>query len=85
MLLTNQKKTQVAAIYIAGEAIGAVSQILFADRLGRLRFMQLQCVLVTIGCAIQAGSVNIGMFLAGRVLAGIAVGYVGGRPLPPHP
>ncbi|CAK7215965.1 hypothetical protein SEUCBS140593_002708 [Sporothrix eucalyptigena] len=68
----------VAAIYIAGEAIGAVSQILFADRLGRLRFMQLQCVLVTIGCAIQTGSVNIGMFLAGRVLAGIAVGALSG-------
>ncbi|KIH87462.1 MFS monosaccharide transporter (Hxt8) [Sporothrix brasiliensis 5110] len=68
----------VAAIYIAGEAIGAVSQVLFADRLGRLRFMQLQCVLVTIGCAIQTGSVNIGMFLAGRVLAGIAVGALSG-------
>lgn len=68
----------VAAIYIAGEAIGAVSQILFADRLGRLRFMQFHCVLVTIGCAIQTGSVNFGMFLAGRVLAGIAVGALSG-------
>lgn len=32
------------------------------------------CVLVTIGTVIQTASTNIGMFLAGRALAGIAVG-----------
>jgi predicted MFS family arabinose efflux permease len=36
--------------------------------------MQLMCVVVTVGCVIQTASVNIGMFLAGRVLAGFAVG-----------
>lgn len=49
-------------------------QTLIADRLGRLRFMELMCVVVTIGTIIQTASVNIGMFLAGRVLAGFAVG-----------
>lgn len=44
------------------------------DKLGRLRFMELLCVIVTIGTAIQTAAVNIGMFLAGRVLAGYAVG-----------
>jgi predicted MFS family arabinose efflux permease len=68
--------TQVVAVYIAGEAIGALTQILLLDKLGRLRFMQMQCILVTIGTIIQTASVNIGMFLAGRVIAGIAVGYV---------
>ena len=51
-------------------------QILIADQLGRRRFMQLQCVIVTIGAAIQTGSVDMGMFLAGRILSGIAVGFV---------
>lgn len=51
-------------------------QIAIADKLGRIRFMQLQCIIVTVGCAIQTASVNIGMFLAGRILAGIAVGLV---------
>ncbi|KAI1339755.1 general substrate transporter [Xylariaceae sp. FL0016] len=64
----------VVAVYIAGEAIGAIMQILIADELGRLRFMQLACILVTVGCAIQTAATSIGMFLAGRVLAGIAVG-----------
>jgi predicted MFS family arabinose efflux permease len=66
----------VGSIYIAGEAGGAMLQILIADKLGRIRFMQLACIIVTIGCAIQTASVNLGMFLAGRIISGIAVGCV---------
>ena len=64
----------VVAVYIAGEACGALTQTLVGDKLGRIRFMQMMCVIVTIGTIIQTASVNIGMFLAGRVLAGYAVG-----------
>ncbi|KAJ5628544.1 Major facilitator superfamily domaingeneral substrate transporter [Penicillium lividum] len=64
----------VVAVYIAGEALGALTQTFIGDKLGRIRFMQLMCVIVTIGTVIQTASVNIGMFLAGRVLAGYAVG-----------
>lgn len=38
--------------------------------------MMVMCVIVTVGTVIQTASINIGMFLAGRVLAGVAVGYV---------
>ncbi|KAK4613452.1 Galactose transporter [Fulvia fulva] len=64
----------VVAVYIAGEAVGAFLQTFTGDLLGRLRFMQLMCIIVTIGVVIQTAAVNMGMFLAGRVLAGIAVG-----------
>ncbi|OTA52937.1 putative MFS monosaccharide transporter [Hypoxylon sp. EC38] len=64
----------VVAVYIAGEAVGALGQTFIGDRLGRIRFMQLLCIIVTIGTAIQTASVNIGMFLAGRAIAGMAVG-----------
>lgn len=64
----------MVAVYIAGEAVGALTQTAIADKVGRLRFMEMMCVIVTIGTAIQTASVNIGMFLAGRVLAGYAVG-----------
>ncbi|XWW97828.1 hypothetical protein V2A60_005815 [Cordyceps javanica] len=64
----------VVAVYIAGEAGGALMQTVVADRMGRIRFMQMMCVVVTVGTAIQTGAVNIGMFLTGRVLAGFAVG-----------
>ncbi|KAH8703560.1 putative MFS monosaccharide transporter [Talaromyces proteolyticus] len=64
----------VVSVYIAGEAVGALTQTAIGDKLGRVRFMQLMCIVVTIGCVIQTASVNIGMFLAGRVLSGFAVG-----------
>lgn len=64
----------VVAVYIAGEAGGALLQTAVGDQLGRIRFMQLMCIIVTIGTTIQTASVNIGMFLAGRAIAGFAVG-----------
>ncbi|ROV96516.1 hypothetical protein VMCG_07840 [Cytospora schulzeri] len=64
----------IVAVYIAGEAVGALAQTAVADKLGRVRFMMVMCVIVTIGTVIQTASINIGMFLAGRVLAGVAVG-----------
>ncbi|KAG8625774.1 hypothetical protein KVT40_006175 [Elsinoe batatas] len=68
----------VVSTYIAGEALGSIGQILLLDKLGRSRFMQLACIIVTIGTVIQTASVNIGMFLAGRIIAGIAVGALSG-------
>lgn len=64
----------VVAIYIAGEAVGALLQTAIGDKIGRIRFMQLSCIIVTIGTSVQTGAVNMGMFLAGRAIAGIAVG-----------
>jgi predicted MFS family arabinose efflux permease len=65
---------QVVAVYIAGEAAGALTQTFIGDKLRHIRFMQLMCVAATIGTSIQTAAVNIAMFLAGRVLAGFAVG-----------
>ncbi|KAK3074510.1 hypothetical protein LTR53_002992 [Teratosphaeriaceae sp. CCFEE 6253] len=64
----------VVAIYIAGEAGGALTQTFLGDRLGRIRFMQMMCVIVTIGTIVQTASINMGMFLGGRAIAGFAVG-----------
>lgn len=64
----------VVAVYIAGEASVPSSKLWRATKLGRIRFTQLMCVIVTIGTTIQTASMSIGMFLAGRTLAGFAVG-----------
>lgn len=45
-----------------------------ADRFGRKGSMEIAVVIFTIGSAIQAGAINIGMALAGRIIAGFAVG-----------
>jgi MFS family permease len=36
----------IVATFIAGEAIGAITQSLFGDQLGRKCFMQIMCILV---------------------------------------
>ena len=64
----------IVSLYTAGEAVGSVMQMVIGDKLGRRRFMQLAAVIVTIGTTIQTSSINIGMFLAGQFVAGIAVG-----------
>ncbi|KAL1696619.1 general substrate transporter [Schizophyllum commune] len=64
----------IVATYIAGEAVGAITQSIIGDKLGRKRFMQLMCLIVTVGTVIQTAAQNYGMFLAGRILTGIAVG-----------
>ncbi|KAE9403739.1 general substrate transporter [Gymnopus androsaceus JB14] len=71
----NTAKTgAIVASYIAGECVGAMLQMAFGDKLGRKRFMQWLCILVTIGTVIQTAAQNYPMFLAGRILTGIAVG-----------
>lgn len=64
----------VSSVYIAGEAIGSITQVFFGDRFGRIRFMEIACVVVTIGAILQTAAINLGMFLAGRVIAGLGVG-----------
>ncbi|KIK64919.1 hypothetical protein GYMLUDRAFT_194669 [Collybiopsis luxurians FD-317 M1] len=64
----------IVATYIAGEAIGAILQMIIGDKLGRKRFMQALCIVVTIGTVIQTAAANFAMFLVGRILTGMAVG-----------
>ena len=54
--------------------MGALIQTLIGDKLGRIRYMQLNCIIVTIGVVIQTASVSLAMFLVGRAIAGMAVG-----------
>ena len=68
----------VVSSYIAGETVGSLLQVAISDRLGRLRFMELMCIIVTLGVSLQTGARNIGMLLAGRAIAGIGVGGLSG-------
>ncbi|KAK1222994.1 hypothetical protein PQX77_014140 [Marasmius sp. AFHP31] len=73
----------IVATYIAGEAVGAIIQMALGDKLGRKRFMQMMCLVVTVGTVIQTAAQNYAMFLVGRILTGVAVppesrGTIGG-------
>ncbi|KIX06105.1 uncharacterized protein Z518_04079 [Rhinocladiella mackenziei CBS 650.93] len=58
----------------AGSAIGAAGCSYFADRLGRKRTIQLAAIVLVIGAAICAGSVDNAMFLVGRLINGFGIG-----------
>ena len=64
----------VASLYYAGQAIGCLLQVLVADRIGRLRFLQLLTSVAAIGPVIQAVATNMNIFIIGRAIAGLPTG-----------
>ncbi|KAJ5874235.1 uncharacterized protein N7529_002665 [Penicillium soppii] len=65
-----------SGLFAGGGAIGAMLLAWLADKTGRVRSMQVTCVICIISGAIQGGSVHIAMFLIGRFLSGIGVGLM---------
>lgn len=55
----------------AGAIVGCFLQAWTADYFGRKRTLQLGCVVLIVGGALCSGAVNMGMFLAGRFIAGV--------------
>ncbi|KAK5114098.1 hypothetical protein LTR62_002667 [Meristemomyces frigidus] len=60
----------------AGAIIGCLTSAWTADAYGRRRTIQLGCAILIVGGALCSGSANIGMFLAGRVIAGMGAGIL---------
>lgn len=58
----------------AGSAVGALASAWFADRYSRKTTIQGAAVVLSAGAAICAGSVNVAMFLAGRLVNGLGIG-----------
>ncbi|CAD6585392.1 MAG: hypothetical protein TREMPRED_004125 [Tremellales sp. Tagirdzhanova-0007] len=63
----------VVSIIYAGAILGGFGMGL-ADRWGRQKTIVYYSVISIIGCVLQAAAVNIGMMIAGRLLAGFAMG-----------
>lgn len=60
--------------YNIGSFLGAVLCIFVGDILGRKRTIFVGSAIMVVGAAIQAGSVGLGMLIAGRVITGIGNG-----------
>ncbi|KAF3258239.1 hypothetical protein TWF192_000374 [Orbilia oligospora] len=58
----------------AGSFAGSASSSFIADRFSRRTCLQIACIIWTVGAIIQAASINIGMLVAGRIIAGFSVG-----------
>ncbi|CEN59947.1 hypothetical protein ASPCAL02388 [Aspergillus calidoustus] len=58
----------------AGSAIGALASSWFADKYSRKTTIQGATVVLSVGAALCAGSVNLAMFLIGRLINGLGIG-----------
>ncbi|KAI4863399.1 general substrate transporter [Hypoxylon rubiginosum] len=66
----------IVSCYNAGQAVGSASAGYLADKFSRKYTILLAAILAAGSAAIQAGSVNVGMMIAGRAIAGFACGQI---------
>ncbi|KAJ2961236.1 hypothetical protein NQZ79_g3556 [Umbelopsis isabellina] len=66
----------IVSSYTGGAVLGCVVVYYLGDVLGRTRSIFLGATLVTFGCALQAGCTSIAMLIAGRFIAGVAIGIL---------
>ncbi|KAI0133454.1 high-affinity glucose transporter [Xylariales sp. AK1849] len=64
----------ITASMPAGSLIGSLASSFLADKYSRKASLQISCVLWIIGSIIQCAAQNVGMLVAGRVIAGLCVG-----------
>ena len=64
----------IVSTYYAGNCIGSFGSGALMDRWGRKSLVFMSTLFAIIGTAIQTGSVNVGMMIAGRTIAGLATG-----------
>ncbi|KAL3422641.1 hypothetical protein PVAG01_06797 [Phlyctema vagabunda] len=66
----------IVSSFTGGAIPGALSIAWLADRFGRRLSVFIGAVIAIFGCALQGGAVNVGMMIAGRFIAGFAVGLL---------
>lgn len=63
-------------IFFAGALVGCLAASMLADKVGRVRCLQIICGICVIGAVLQAASVRIAMFFVGRFIGGMASGMM---------
>lgn len=66
----------IVSSFTGGAIIGALAVSWLADSLGRKKTVFIGGCISAFGCALQAGAATLGMLIAGRFIAGIAVGLL---------
>jgi len=66
----------IVSIWFGGFAIGAILVGLYADKIGRLKTIQVGCVWAILGGALQASAQNITWMMFARIVGGIGCGHL---------
>lgn len=79
---TNTDAGAMNGLFFAGGALGSLSIAYTASAYGRLRTIQIACLVCILGAALMAGAANVAMYLASRFIMGWGVGQMvcGGNP-----
>lgn len=73
---TESERGGIVSAFTGGAILGALSISYLADILGRKMTVFVGAIISIIGCALQAGAVNVPMIIAGRLIAGMSVGLL---------
>jgi MFS family permease len=73
--LTGPHNSLIVSILSAGTFFGAIIAGDTADRIGRRTTIITGCGIYIVGCILQAASHGLGLIVAGRLIAGIGVGF----------
>jgi sugar porter (SP) family MFS transporter len=74
--LPNWKKSLITSILSAGTFFGALFAGDLADWFGRRTTIIAGCIIFIIGVILQTASTGLGLLVAGRLVAGVGVGFV---------
>jgi len=74
--LPGSKNSLITSILSAGTFFGAIIAGDLADHFGRRSTIIAGCVVYTVGVILQVASHGLGLLVAGRVVAGLGVGFV---------
>jgi MFS family permease len=66
----------IVSVWFLGFAIGGLLVGSYADKIGRLKTIQLGCIWGAVGAALQAAAQDSGMMMAARVIGGVGCGHL---------
>lgn len=66
----------IVSVWFGGFAIGGLLVGYYADKIGRLKTIQLGCIWALVGAALQAAAQGSGMMMVARVIGGIGCGHL---------
>lgn len=70
------QKSLVTSILSAGTFVGALTAGWLADAIGRRLSIIIACAIFIVGVVLQVAAQNLGLLIAGRVIAGFGVGII---------
>ena len=66
----------IVSVWFGGFGIGAILVGIYADKIGRLKTIQIGCLWAMLGGALQASAQNITWMMFARVIGGIGCGHL---------